>query len=386
MFICLRKDGFKVQYLYFESIFLSNKVTIMYLAPLNYDRFFKKVFSDLNIAQSFLEDFLDIKIESIERIKERHKITDDAAYIEFDFRCKINGHYVIIDMQQWYKAFVVKRFYLYQCLNSALQLEDLPKYNFPDIAGKKIDKRMYSHLLPTITLIWMTDDCLGFDDDFIAFAPFPEQTAAFFRNDALWASKDFEKLSMEREKILTLLNNNTKDLAFLPRNRMIYAFQKNIVKNKKLTKYFEWFELAQKTHNKNNVEEDFVNYYKNKTLMAVIERIKTENFEYEERSALEDLEIERAYMAMYRIDAKEDVRSEVLQEVRAELTPKLKAELTPKLKEDLRGEVMKEAKEEAKEDIVINAFLKGLDIELIASITNLPLSKVQEIIANHKES
>lgn len=91
MFICLQKHGFKVQYLYFESIFLSNKVTIMYLAPLNYDRFFKKVFSDLNIAQSFLEDFLDIKIESIEQIKERHKITDDAAYVEFDFRCKING-------------------------------------------------------------------------------------------------------------------------------------------------------------------------------------------------------------------------------------------------------------------------------------------------------
>ena len=358
----------------------------MYLAPLNYDRFFKKVFSDLNIAQSFLEDFLDIKIESIERIKERHKITDDAAYIEFDFRCKINGHYVIIDMQQWYKAFVVKRFYLYQCLNSALQLEDLPKYNFPDIAGKKIDKRMYSHLLPTITLIWMTDDCLGFDDDFIAFAPFPEQTADFLKNDALWASKDFEKLSMEREKILTLLNNNIKDLAFLPQNRMIYAFQKNIVKNKKLTKYFEWFELAEKTRNKNNVEEDFVIYHKNKTLMAVIERIKTENFEFEERSALEDLEIERAYMAMYRIDGLEEMRPELKKEVRQELLPILKAELkeelTPKLKEELTSEL----KEETKQEIVISAFLKGLDAELIASITNLPLSKVYEIINNHKDN
>ena len=42
----------------------------MYLALLNYDGFFKKVFSDLGIVKCFLEDFLDIKIESIERIKE----------------------------------------------------------------------------------------------------------------------------------------------------------------------------------------------------------------------------------------------------------------------------------------------------------------------------
>ena len=72
----------------------------MYLAPLNYDRFFKKVFSDLIIAKAFLEAFLGIKIESIERIKEKYKITDDAAFVEFDFRCKINGHYILIDMQQ----------------------------------------------------------------------------------------------------------------------------------------------------------------------------------------------------------------------------------------------------------------------------------------------
>ena len=85
----------------------------MYLAPLNYDRFFKKVFSDLNIAKRFLEDFLDVTIQSIEALKENHKITDDASVVEFDFRCKIEGQYIIIDMQQWYKPDVVQRFYLY---------------------------------------------------------------------------------------------------------------------------------------------------------------------------------------------------------------------------------------------------------------------------------
>ena len=42
----------------------------MYLAPLNYDRFFKKVFSEIAIAQQFLEDFLDVNIESIESISD----------------------------------------------------------------------------------------------------------------------------------------------------------------------------------------------------------------------------------------------------------------------------------------------------------------------------
>ena len=362
----------------------------MYLAPLNYDRFFKKVFSDLKIAKAFLEAFLDIKIESIERIKEKHKITDDAAFVEFDFRCKVKGQYIIIDMQQWYKAFVVKRFYLYHSLNSALQLENLPKRDILRLSGKKVDTRIYQELLPTITLIWMSDDNLGFQEDFVSFSLYPDQIADFFKNDALWDSNDFEKMRIEREKILTLLNNNTKDLDFLPQNKLIYAFQKNIVKNKKLTPYFEWFELAEKTRNKNNIEQDFINYKKNETLMAVIERIKTSDFDYEELSALDALERELALSELWRLDAKIELREEVKKEVKEELTPILKEELTPILKEELRGEVLNEVKEAFKEntqrEVVLSAFLKGLDAELIAAITNLPLSKVLETIEKYKNN
>jgi hypothetical protein len=42
----------------------------MYRAPLNYDRFFKKVFGNKKIAQRFLEDFLDIVME----LRKRHKV------------------------------------------------------------------------------------------------------------------------------------------------------------------------------------------------------------------------------------------------------------------------------------------------------------------------
>ncbi|MDZ7877195.1 MAG: hypothetical protein U5L45_05970 [Saprospiraceae bacterium] len=84
-----------------------------YLAPLNFDRFFKKVFSDLDTAKEFLQDFLDVTIESIEVLPLAHKVTDAAVDVEFDYCCKINGQYQIIEMQQWYTSDVVKRFFSY---------------------------------------------------------------------------------------------------------------------------------------------------------------------------------------------------------------------------------------------------------------------------------
>ncbi len=65
----------------------------------------------------------DVKISSLEKLPQQHRMTDDAAIVEFDFRCKIKDAYVIIDMQQWYKPDIVQRFYLYHALNSGLQLE-----------------------------------------------------------------------------------------------------------------------------------------------------------------------------------------------------------------------------------------------------------------------
>ena len=69
----------------------------MFLAPLNYDRFFKKVFSDRDIAKRFIEDILDTSIDHIEPLSEKHKVTDDAAAIEFDYRCKIGNQYIVVD-------------------------------------------------------------------------------------------------------------------------------------------------------------------------------------------------------------------------------------------------------------------------------------------------
>ncbi len=225
----------------------------MYLAPLNYDRYFKKVFSDTRIAKRFLEDFFDKKIESIELLSTQHKITDDSSAVEFDFRCKIDDEFVIIDMQQWYKPDIIQRFYVYHAINTALQLEKLPVKNFLAKTSNKTRKvKDYSEIQPVITLIWMVDDCLDFTQDYIAYTMTPEITMEFIRNDRLWKNPDLVELLEERNNALRILNSRTKKLHFLQSNRLIYAFQKNIVNNKKYSKYLPWFELAEKTRNRLN--------------------------------------------------------------------------------------------------------------------------------------
>ena len=147
----------------------------MYVAPLNYDRYFKKVFSDERIATAFLQDFLDVEIESLEMLPVHSRVTDDAACVEFDFRCKIAGQYVIIDMQQWYKTDIVQRFYLYHALNSGLQLEDLPKKALHLESGKTLKSAKDDRKVePVITFIWMVDDSLDFTENDVSYIMTPE--------------------------------------------------------------------------------------------------------------------------------------------------------------------------------------------------------------------
>ncbi len=238
----------------------------MYLAPLNYDRFFRKVFSESKIAKRFLEDFLDVEIEEFQDLKGKHRITDDAAAVEFDYRCKINGSYVIIDMQQWYKQDIIKRFYLYHALNTGLQLESLPPKSIilGEIAEKQDQLRKkiknYDALEPVFTLIWMVTDSLMFDRDYISYVMAPELVLDFIKNDRLWKQAEIIKLIEARNQLLEIINNDAKELDFLPKNRLIFLFQKNVVKNQTIKKYERWFKFAEKTRNVDNKEEDFREY------------------------------------------------------------------------------------------------------------------------------
>ena len=57
-------------------------------------------------------------------------------------------------------------------------------------------------------------------------------------------------------------------------NKLIYAFQKNIVKNAKYTKYYEWFEFAERSLKKDNTEADFEKYNNNDVFLEMMHRLK----------------------------------------------------------------------------------------------------------------
>ena len=336
----------------------------MYLAPLNYDRFFKKVFSEKVIAKQFLEDFLDTKIEEIELLKEKHRVTDDASVVEFDFRCKIDGAYIIIDMQQWYKMDVVKRFYLYHSLNASLQLERLPEKQLTlDRTSKKIKRtKDYHYVEPVLTLIWMVDDNLGFDENYVSYALSPEVSNQFIKNEKLWANPELTDIIKEQQKVLAVLKNDAKGMNFLSHNKLIFLFQKNIVKNKRIKKYVRWFEFAQKTKNKDNKKEDFKEYQQDAIFLKIINRIVKKSFNESENQYVEDqVEFWENY---------------------SQLTDRLyDYGLNDGIEQGME-KGMKKGMEEGKEAEKIQiamALLDILEVEIIAKKTNLSIETVQNL-------
>ncbi len=283
----------------------------MYLAPLNYDRYFKKVFSNLDIAKNFLEDFLDIQIQEITALPLDSRVTDAARVIEFDFRCKIGDSYIIIDMQQWYKPDVVYRFYTYHCLNTVLQLENLPVKQVLLSNGKFRNIKNYSLLEPVITLIWMVDDNLGFTDDYISYVMLPEKSKSFFEETEIWKNKDIEKRVKE---ILNACNNNAKGLQFLQKNRLIFAFQKNIVKNKKFTKYLSWFTLAEKTLNNKNKKSDFDDYRKDDVFKELMRRLLISNLDGKDLEYIKDYEEKMKGLEQYNEGMRKEGRIEGIEQ------------------------------------------------------------------------
>jgi hypothetical protein len=266
----------------------------MFVVSLNLDVFFKKVFSNKKIAKNFLQDFFSVKITEIKLLRTDYKVTDDATIVRFDYRCKINGKYVIIEMQQKYKTDVNKRFYLYHCLGTALQLETLEPKIITQLNGKTYTEKNYGGLEPVITLIWMVEDTFNFTDDVVAFTTLPESAKTFIADENLW-QQPIETILSERDKTLKILNNDTKDLGFFSQNRLIYAFQRNIIANKRLSSYFKWFDFANKSRNANNIEEDFSQFNNDEIMAEVIKRLKKDKLTTEEYKFVSDMPLYEAY-------------------------------------------------------------------------------------------
>jgi hypothetical protein len=342
----------------------------MYVAPLNYDRFFRKIFSDEKI-----EDFLEVKIEEFECLKEPNLVTNDASVVEFDFRCKIKNTYVIIDMQHWYKRDISQRFYLYHALNSGLQPEKLPlkRFAFPDKPKKTKMSKDYRELEPVLTLIWMVMDNLNFSNDYVSFLMAPEIVLDFLNNDQLWHEPKIKELLEERKKVLEVVRNNTRNLDFLPQNHLVFMFQKNIVKNKLLKKYLQWFDFAETTRNENNEKEDFVKYQGDVIFSEIIRRLRRDDLTAEDFAYIEDEkktreEIDRLERGIYE-DGKKDG-----EKIGIEKGKKIYFEKCEKIGIE-KGE--KIGIEKGREEIALNMINHGFDIEVIAQITGFSLSTLE---------
>ncbi len=261
----------------------------MFIAPLNFDIFFGKAFGDKQTAKRFIENMLNVQITSIKLLKLENKLTDDAVVVKFDFRCKINGRYVIIEMQQKYKVDIVKRFYLYHSASTALQLETLKPIKITGANGKIYTEKSYSDIKPVLTLVWMVDDMLGFEDDFVVFTTLPEAAKDFISDDILW-QQPLENITKEREKTLKILNNKTKGLDFFSQNKIIYIFQKNIIKNKNVNAlYFKYFDFANLSKNPKNKEDDFLKYKTDTDMAEMLKRLSKENWTPTESKYISDM-------------------------------------------------------------------------------------------------
>ncbi len=179
----------------------------MYLIPLNLDDPFKRVFDSPHIAQAFIEDMLGVKITSIEKLEKDHKVTNAAALVRFDYRCKINGKYVIIEMQQGYKNDVLKRFYIYHCLGTVLQLETIKETVVRDRNGKEHRTRNYVELEPVITIIWMAQDNFGLVVDFIEYNLYPKAFSDFVTDPTL-SEMSKEALEARRKELFNYPNDD----------------------------------------------------------------------------------------------------------------------------------------------------------------------------------
>ena len=120
-------------------------------------------------------------------------------------------------MQQWYKPDLVQRFYLYHALNSGLQLEQLPKERFIiDRLTRKLKKvRDYRALEPVLTLIWLVDDTLRFNENYVAYTMTPELVLEFIKNERLWHNPEIRDLLTERERVLKSSDESHQGLGFL---------------------------------------------------------------------------------------------------------------------------------------------------------------------------
>ncbi|MEN9612147.1 MAG: hypothetical protein RLZZ628_2961 [Bacteroidota bacterium] len=355
----------------------------MYLIPLNLDEPFKKVFGSPHVAKAFIQDMLNVKITSIEKLENDHKVTNAAALVRFDYRCQINDKYVIIEMQQGYKQDVVKRFFLYHCLNTALQLETIKETVVRDRHGKEHRTRNYVELESVITIVWMAQDNFDLEADYIEYNLYPKAYSDFIKHETLWQSSKSE-LEAERSKLLLHPKKDRRELSFLAQNRLIFVFQPNIIKNKRGTRYAKWFEFAEKTRNPNNKASDFDEFSNNSIFAQMIHRLTVKHVDNQD--LIKEMG-EEAYLAAKKLGEqvqKEEERHFMYWDIYDEITGQYKEEYDANLKaeRELRYAAIDRAEEAMYEAAIVKRLLDKAQKENLEA--QVILERSQKILEKEK--
>ncbi len=367
----------------------TQKYANAYLAPLNYDRFFKKVFSDTQIAKRFIEDFLDIKIQKIQPYGNLEKrLTDDAKVVEFDYRCRVDGKDIIVDMQQWYKPDIIYRFYVYHSLNTALQLEDLPqkKILLKNSETKFKYVKSYETIVPVITIIWLVDDTLGnLTEDYLGYTILPEKARDFFLETKIWKHKNIKSKVNE---IVKLITNKSKSLDFLQKNRLIFALQKNIVENPKLNRYSSWFSFAEKTKKETNSKSDFKDFMLDSTFKEIMRRLLRSDLSDKELDYINTEAENRAAIKRYDKGVIKENEKELKIKLKIAKKEKKQAEKYKKLAEEREKQAEEREKQAKKEkqqsdmkaEIVVLYYVKKISKNKISKIFKISLDDVNKML------
>jgi hypothetical protein len=231
----------------------------------------------------------------------------------------------------------------------------LPEKTVAAGSSQKRDTPDYHYLEPVITLIWMAHDNMGFSDDFVSYILTPEVLAEFIKDTPLWQVDNFADLIIQREKVLKVMNNQTRQIGFLSKNKLIYAFQQNIVSNKKFTKYVKWFQFAEKTRNKDNSKADFTEFEQLPIFQEVMKRINRSDLKGEDFQYIDDYEKFQKQFLQH----EHSIRNAALEEGLE------------------KGEQIGIQKQQLMSAEI--CLKDGMSVELTAKITQLPISIVHEL-------
>jgi len=260
----------------------------------------------------------------------------------------IDGKVVVIEMQQWNKLDVVKRFYTYHCVNTSLLLEKLPLKSIPTGKNEEVKFKDYEDITNVITIVWMVNDNMNMEEDFVSYIPLPEISKDFVLNKELWRDKkNYKKVLEYLERIYKIYENDTRDLDFLQENKLIFVFQKNIIENKKNKSYYKWFKFVKKN-----------------SFLKIIKKLKKDFLNDEEIKAIKDT---KSYL-------------ERVNRFKKSFLKLNKRELTKAGIKIGREEGREEGQKEKAIEIAKQMKNKNISNEDIANMTKLSMKEVENII------